>query len=64
LKGIEDELARRWKQLSLYEVAIKLQEEELQVHEIALKKKARRKKDTMEPSSGHKRKGKYLRYMK
>ncbi|KAL5673024.1 hypothetical protein ACJX0J_017330, partial [Zea mays] len=51
LKGMEDELARKWKKLSLYE---------LQVHEIALKKKARRKKDTMEPSSGHKRKGKYL----
>jgi hypothetical protein len=53
LKGKEDELAWR-RELNLSEVTIKCQEEEIQAREAALKNK----KDAVEPSSGHDRKGK------
>jgi hypothetical protein len=56
LKGKEDEFARRREQLSLREAAIKHQEEELQAHEAGVKNKSDRKKDAVEPFSGHKRK--------
>lgn len=55
MKGKEDELARKWEQLSLRAVAINCYEKELQVHDTYPKNNNVNKKDAVEPSLRYER---------